>query len=312
MKSSFSFCHLARQRHADARDPLIAGSSERHPRHRAAGNSSLTAGAGWRWAGHSGGAERHRRPDGHRVPVLSRKAWTALAFQGSPLTTDTTGLPTAQQRARHHASGITTLRGRDPASPKRPRTSPTLPNLASSAAQSEPLDQGPVTGDVRALEVAEQPPTAADHLQQATTRVMIVLVDLQVLGEPVDPVRQDRHLHLGRARVTLLGRVLRDDLGLLVLDQHPLPLPFRSAVSCSGAHDGTSRVVPHPERSPGQTAQPPVARLALSGILSRFQGSRSRLASATSSCIWSTSASTSGNSSSSRSRCSKVTRTRLP
>jgi hypothetical protein len=39
------------------------------------------------------------------------------------------------------------------------------------------------------LDVVEQPPPATDQHQQASPAVMVLLVDLQVLGEVVDALR---------------------------------------------------------------------------------------------------------------------------
>ena len=79
------------------------------------------------------------------------------------------------------------------------------------AAQSETLDQRPVTVDVDVLEVAEQTTALTDHQEQTTTRVVVVLVLLQVLCKVLDALRQHRDLHLGGSGVTGVRRVLFDD-----------------------------------------------------------------------------------------------------
>src|SRR5450756_564423 len=84
----------------------------------------------------------------------------------------------------------------------------------SSAAQAEPLDEAAVAVDVDLLKVAEQPTALADQEQQATTRVVVVLVHLQVLGEVLDARAEHRDLDLRGAGVTLMGGVLGHD-GLL-------------------------------------------------------------------------------------------------
>jgi hypothetical protein len=54
--------------------------------------------------------------------------------------------------------------------------------------------------------------TALTHEQeQTTTRVVVVLVLLQVLGEVLDALRQHCDLHLGGSGVTGVRRVLFDD-----------------------------------------------------------------------------------------------------
>ena len=65
------------------------------------------------------------------------------------------------------------------------------------AAESELGDDGAVALDVDAREVIEQAATTTHQHEQATTAVMVLLVDLQVLGEVGDAVGQQRNLHLG-------------------------------------------------------------------------------------------------------------------
>src|SRR5205814_531032 len=58
--------------------------------------------------------------------------------------------------------------------------------VADSAAQAEASNQGPVALDVVVADVVEQPATTADQHEQTPTAVMVLLVDLQVVGELVD------------------------------------------------------------------------------------------------------------------------------
>src|SRR5690606_15471099 len=87
-----------------------------------------------------------------------------------------------------------------------------LPVRMRSSADAELLDQGPVAGDVFVAQVLEQALTLADLQQQTTAAVVVVLVHLEVLGEVIDVVRQQRDLDLGRAGVGLAAGVLGDDL----------------------------------------------------------------------------------------------------
>lgn len=80
--------------------------------------------------------------------------------------------------------------------------------------KTKTLDQGAVTVDVDLLQVIEKTTTIADHQQQATTRVVIVLVGLQVLGQIGDTLAQQRNLNLGRSRVAFVRRILGYDLML--------------------------------------------------------------------------------------------------
>src|SRR5699024_1110123 len=81
-----------------------------------------------------------------------------------------------------------------------------------SAAQAETLDQRPVALDLGLPQVLEQATTLTDQEQQATTRVVVVLVLLEVFGEVLDALCEQGHLDLRGAGVALVRGVLGDDL----------------------------------------------------------------------------------------------------
>src|SRR6266851_6796403 len=62
--------------------------------------------------------------------------------------------------------------------------------------KTQALDQGVVALAVPGLEIIEQPAALADHLEQATARMMILRVALEVLGEIGDAFAQDGDLNL--------------------------------------------------------------------------------------------------------------------
>src|SRR3990172_6775336 len=96
-----------------------------------------------------------------------------------------------------------------------------------SLPDAELLDQGLVAVLIDRLEIVEQATALPDELQEPAPAVVILLVRLEVLGEVRDAFAQQRHLHLGRARVLLVSPVLRDELGLLLLNhRHSLLLLF--------------------------------------------------------------------------------------
>ena len=49
---------------------------------------------------------------------------------------------------------------------------------------------------ILALEVVEQTSALRDHLEQAAPRVVIFLVCLEMLGQLLDPLAEQRDLHL--------------------------------------------------------------------------------------------------------------------
>jgi hypothetical protein len=72
-------------------------------------------------------------------------------------------------------------------------------------------DDSPVTFDVGALQVVQQPATLADQLEQPASRVVVVGVRLEVVGEVVDPFAEDGDLDFGRSGVLLIEAVRLDD-----------------------------------------------------------------------------------------------------
>src|SRR6185503_16964245 len=59
---------------------------------------------------------------------------------------------------------------------------------AGSAAEPQTLDQRVVARDIRALQVIEQAAALADHHEQAASRMEILLMMAQMLGQIDDPL----------------------------------------------------------------------------------------------------------------------------
>jgi hypothetical protein len=78
-------------------------------------------------------------------------------------------------------------------------------SLRTLLADAERLDDGPVTIDVLGLQVVEETPALADQHEQATAGMVILRVELEVLGQIGDALREERDLNFGRARVTGLA-----------------------------------------------------------------------------------------------------------
>ena len=66
----------------------------------------------------------------------------------------------------------------------------------SLSPQTELRDERSVPLDVVPSEVVEQPAPATHEHEQSPARVMVLGVDLQVVGEVVDALGEQRHLHL--------------------------------------------------------------------------------------------------------------------
>ena len=74
--------------------------------------------------------------------------------------------------------------------------------------ESKLLDERSVRLQVTSLEIRQQAAPGTHHLEQAAAAVMVLQMGTEVLGEGVDPLGQERHLHLGRAGVGGMRLVL--------------------------------------------------------------------------------------------------------
>src|SRR5699024_10899936 len=83
----------------------------------------------------------------------------------------------------------------------RPARLPWRGGRCALLAQAELFNQGAGGVGVAISEVIKQLATAADHAQQASTRVVVFRVRLEVLGKVVDAGGKQGHLHLGRTGI---------------------------------------------------------------------------------------------------------------
>src|SRR5688572_20908035 len=84
------------------------------------------------------------------------------------------------------------------------------------ASDPELLDDDAIPLGFPVSQILQQPSPLADEHQQATARVMVLRVALEMLGQAVDAFRQQRDLHLGRTGVALVGTELLDQALLAV------------------------------------------------------------------------------------------------
>ncbi len=68
-------------------------------------------------------------------------------------------------------------------------------------ADSQTLDHRAVLGYALARDVVQKATTASDQDQETPTAVVVLLVIIEVTIEMVDPMGEQSHLDLGRARV---------------------------------------------------------------------------------------------------------------
>jgi hypothetical protein len=57
----------------------------------------------------------------------------------------------------------------------------------------------------------------ADQLQETATGMMILSVGLEMFGEVIDALAEQRHLYFGRSGIRSVGFVRSDDVGLAIL-----------------------------------------------------------------------------------------------
>jgi len=58
-----------------------------------------------------------------------------------------------------------------------------------------------ITSQINILQISEQAAALADHDQKPAARAVVFFVGLQMLGQMVDAMREQRDLHVRRARV---------------------------------------------------------------------------------------------------------------
>src|SRR5690606_18251294 len=73
------------------------------------------------------------------------------------------------------------------------------------AADAESLDEILITRLVARLDVVEQAAAQTDHLEQATTGMVVLGVVAEMLSEVLDPLGENGDLNLRRAGVSVLG-----------------------------------------------------------------------------------------------------------
>ena len=84
--------------------------------------------------------------------------------------------------------------------------------------QAESSADSTIALDVSLLEVVLQAATTTYHLEQTTTGVMVILVDLQMLVQVVDALGQQSDLNLGGTGVAFVNGKLFDDFSLSHFD----------------------------------------------------------------------------------------------
>ena len=87
----------------------------------------------------------------------------------------------------------------------RPRNPPkVLLTLNALTSETEALDQRSVTPYILASDVVQQPAPPGNHRLQPAPAGRVLLVNLEMLREMTDTLRQNRYLHLWRTRVAVV------------------------------------------------------------------------------------------------------------
>src|SRR5438552_2349697 len=85
----------------------------------------------------------------------------------------------------------------------------------SLLADAQPFDELPIPRGILRLQVVEESSALPDQLEQPAARMVVLLVGLEVLGQILDALGQERDLDLGRAGVALVRPELLDHTLLL-------------------------------------------------------------------------------------------------
>ena len=81
-----------------------------------------------------------------------------------------------------------------------------------SAPQPKLCNEAPIALDILSAQVVKQATSLADHHQQPTAAVVVVLVVAKVPCEMVDTLRKHRHLDLWGTGIALVRAVFGDNL----------------------------------------------------------------------------------------------------
>src|SRR5205814_9580457 len=114
----------------------------------------------------------------------------------------------------------------------------TLRGLTELPPQAQLLDEGAVALEILLLQVVQEPAPPADELQQAASRIVILRMRPQVLGEAVDALGQHRDLDFRRAGVGLVLAERLRCVPLRVLGEGHAPPSVRVAVVPADAAQG--------------------------------------------------------------------------
>lgn len=104
----------------------------------------------------------------------------------------------------------------------------------SLLANTELRDDDAIPLDIHLFQVVEQIAAMTDHFEQAAAGVVILGVNLQMRGELVDAIGQDRDLNLGRAGIGFMKAVFLDDFSLFFFTEHCFHLNFKFAFVKAG------------------------------------------------------------------------------
>jgi hypothetical protein len=89
------------------------------------------------------------------------------------------------------------------------------------------LNQALVSIEIVVLKIIQEPSSLADKLQEAASGLVILNVSLEMLGEMLNTLAEQRDLHLRRAGVRLMKpKLLHDYLTLWLSNPHKSPLFF--------------------------------------------------------------------------------------
>jgi hypothetical protein len=97
--------------------------------------------------------------------------------------------------------------------------------ISTLAAQAETADQRLITRFVNALDIVKKATTLRNQLQKAATRMIVILVALEVFGEVGDTLGKNGNLYFRRTGVAFLGGVFLDKC-LLALSSIDIVTPF--------------------------------------------------------------------------------------
>jgi hypothetical protein len=112
-----------------------------------------------------------------------------------------------------------------PAPSKRRAGCPLFANL-------QPIQRGPIPGVIDVPQIVQEPTASTDQLQETSSRMVILLVEFEMLGQIPDTIGEYCDLHFRRPGILIMLPLLPNQVGFGFLQQGHLTVSFVEFIIC--------------------------------------------------------------------------------